>query len=359
DNKRPFVLTRAAYSGIQRYSAIWTGDNSSYDDHMLLGVRLVNSLGICGVANAGYDIGGFTGGSSPQLFARWMSIASFTPFMRGHSMINSRSCEPWAYGEEVEEISRNYIQLRYKMLPYLYSSFHGSTVNGMPVARSLAIDYPFDSKIYNWDYQNQFFFGHGIMVCPTSTTRDLARFYLPAGNWYDFYNDAPMEGSQELILTNPINRLNVFVRGGTILPMQAPVQNTGQDPGDTLTVHVYSGPTENTFDYYEDDGTTYDYEKGNYFKRKIAFDPIKRELSFGKKSGNSNSKFTFVKVVLHGASSQKATVNGKETVTTTESFNMLNPISKFDPIGREGDKDYSTNTVIGFADSGDQVTVRY
>ncbi|MFM8433445.1 MAG: TIM-barrel domain-containing protein, partial [Bacteroidota bacterium] len=358
-NKRPFVLTRAAYSGIQRYSAIWTGDNSSYDDHMLLGVRLVNSLGLCGVANAGYDIGGFTGGSSPQLFARWMSIASFTPFMRGHSMINSRSCEPWAYGEEVEEISRNYIQLRYKMLPYLYSSFHESTMNGMPVARSLAIDYPYDNKIYNSDYQNQFFFGHGIMVCPTSTTRDLARFYLPAGDWYDFYNDTRLEGSKELILTNPINRLNVFVRGGTIIPMQGPVQNTAQDPGDTLFVHIYEGRTPNSFVYYEDDGASFDYEKGDFFKRKITYDPTKKEVMFGKKSGNMQSKFNYVKVILHGPKSQKAEVNGKSTSTSSETFNMLNPISKFDPIGRAGDQDYSSNTVIGFADSGEEVTVRY
>ena len=359
NGKRPFVLTRAAYSGIQRYSAIWTGDNSSYDDHMLLGVRLVNSLGLCGVANAGYDIGGFTGGSSPQLFARWMSIASFTPFMRGHSMINSRSCEPWAYGEEVEEISRNYIQLRYKLMPYLYSTFHEATRTGMPVARSLAIYHPFDEKIYNGDYQNEFLFGHGILVCPTSTTRDLARFYLPEGEWYDFYNDKPYAGKQELILTNPINRLNVFVKGGAIVAMQPPVQSAADDPGDTLFIHVYAGKTENTFTYYEDDGTTYEYEKGGFFRRDIFYSPSNGEIVFKEAEGKAGSKFSQIKLVLHGMESKNITINGKSVNSQREYFNVLNPISKFDPIGRAGDRDYTENNVVVFPNNSGKTVVKF
>jgi alpha-glucosidase len=357
--RRPFVLTRAAYSGIQRYSAIWTGDNSSYDDHMLLGVRLVNSLGLCGVANAGYDIGGFTGGSSPQLFARWMSVAAFTPFMRGHSMINSRSCEPWAYGEEVEEISRNYIQLRYKLMPYLYSTFFESTLNGMPVARSLALGHPFDSKIYEYDYQNEFLFGHGILVCPTSTTRDLAKFYLPEGEWFDLYNDKQLEGKQELILPNPIDRLNVFVKGSSIIPMQNPVQSAADDPGDTLTVHVYNGKAANSFVYYEDDGSTFEYEKGGFFRRNISYDPVSRLVEFERVIGKNGSKFTHIRLVLHGVSAASCSVNGASRKTNKEFFNVLNPISKFDPIGNEGRRDYTENDVIVLTNDTEKITVRY
>lgn len=339
-NRRPFVLTRAGFAGVQRYSAIWTGDNQSYDDHMLLGVRLVNALGLSGVANAGYDIGGFTGGSSPQLFGRWMSIAAFTPFMRGHSMINSRSCEPWAYGEEVEEISRNYIQLRYKLMPYLYSHFYEASKTGMPVARSLAIDYPHDNKVYYGDYQNQFFCGNGLLVCPTSTDKSLAKFYLPAGNWYDFYNDEPYEGNKELILANPINRLNVFVKGGAIITMQSPVQHAAEKPSDTLYLHIYSGKNSNTFMYYEDDGNTYDHEKGIYYQRNITYNASTNEIVLDKKSGNHTSKFKKVKVILHGFDPQSGLSMGNSSLNTNvEFFNFLNPISKFDPIGAAGRAD--------------------
>jgi alpha-glucosidase len=123
NGKRPFNLTRSAYSGIQRYSAVWTGDNVSYDEHMMLGVRMVSSMGLGGIAFAGYDVGGFVGDATRKLFARWISIGAFSPFFRGHSMINSRDAEPWAYGEEVEQISRNYIKFRYQLLPYIYSCF--------------------------------------------------------------------------------------------------------------------------------------------------------------------------------------------------------------------------------------------
>ena len=118
--KRPFNLTRSGFSGIQRYSAVWTGDNVSYDEHMMLGVRIVNSLGLTGVAFAGYDVGGFVGDANTRLFARWISIGALSPFFRGHTMINTRDSEPWSYGEEVEQISRNYIKFRYQLMPYLY-----------------------------------------------------------------------------------------------------------------------------------------------------------------------------------------------------------------------------------------------
>jgi alpha-glucosidase len=156
--KRPFNLTRSGFSGIQRYAAVWTGDNVAYDEHMLLGVRMVSSLGLTGVAFAGYDVGGFVGDASTKLFARWISIGAFSPFFRGHSMINSRDSEPWAYGEEVEQISRNYIKFRYQLLPYIYSLFYEASQTGMPVQRSLAIDYPHDYKIYDGQFYNQYLF---------------------------------------------------------------------------------------------------------------------------------------------------------------------------------------------------------
>ncbi|MQJ98202.1 glycoside hydrolase family 31, partial [Escherichia coli] len=112
-NKRPFILSRAGYSGSQRYSAIWTGDNRAEDSHMLLGIRLLNSLGVTGVSFSAMDIGGFTGNAPVGLFARWIQLGAFTPYFRNHTGVNTRSAEPWAFGEEVTEIARNFISLRY------------------------------------------------------------------------------------------------------------------------------------------------------------------------------------------------------------------------------------------------------
>ena len=143
-NKRPFNLTRSGYAGIQRYAAVWTGDNVAYDAHMLAGVRLVNSMGLSGMAFTGYDIGGFVGNTDEKLFARWISIGAFSPFFRGHTMINTRDSEPWSFGEKVEEIARNYMKLRYRLMPYLYSLFFDAAKTGMHISRSLAFYFPFD-----------------------------------------------------------------------------------------------------------------------------------------------------------------------------------------------------------------------
>jgi alpha-glucosidase len=104
NGKRPFVLTRAGFCGVQRYGAVWTGDNVATEEHMMAGVRLINSMGLAGVPFAGYDVGGFAGEASPELFARWIMLGAFSPFFRAHSMVNSRDSEPWTFGEEVEYI---------------------------------------------------------------------------------------------------------------------------------------------------------------------------------------------------------------------------------------------------------------
>jgi alpha-glucosidase len=245
---------------------------------MLLGVRLVNSLGLSGVANVGYDVGGFAGDASSALFARWISLGAFSPFFRSHKVINAKESQPWSYGEEVEEIAKNYIQLRYNLMPHLYSSFYEATQTGMPVARSLAIDYAHDPKIYDWTYQNQYFFGNGIMVAPFASSTTLGKVYLPEGNWTDLYNDKAFEGKQEMVVETPLNRLPIFVKGGSIIAMQSPVQSFIQQPADTLYLHVYFGTTNNSIFYYEDDGDSYQYEKGDFFKRKITYIPNKNEL---------------------------------------------------------------------------------
>jgi alpha-glucosidase len=223
--KRPFNLTRSGFSGIQRYAAVWTGDNVAYDEHMILGVRLVNSMGLAGIAFTGYDVGGFVGDANNKLFARWISIGAFSPFFRGHSMINSRDSEPWAYGEEVEQISRNYIKFRYRLLPYIYSLFYEASETGMPVQRSLAIDYTHDPKIYDGLYHNQYLFGPSILVAPVESTKEYVKVYFPEGDWYSLYDGKRFPGNNEVILECPVHRLPVFVKGGALIPMKPAISS--------------------------------------------------------------------------------------------------------------------------------------
>jgi alpha-glucosidase len=298
-NKRPFVLTRAAYSGIQRYSAVWTGDNTANDAHMLLGCRLVNSLGITGVSFSGVDIGGFSGNPTPELMVRWNSLGVYTPMFRNHAMMGTVMREPWRWGKQNEKVIKKDIELRYKLLPYIYSAFSQSQQSGLPVSRTLAIDYSFDEKVFNVAYQNEFLFGDSMLIAPVTSVQDAAKVYLPPGEWYRFNTDEKFKGGKVVSTHAPLTDLPVFIKAGAIIPMQAVVQNTNE-PGDgILELHVWNGRKPSSFVYYEDDGVSYDYEQGAYYKRVISFDPVKKQIALSAVEGMFESRFTQLKVVWH------------------------------------------------------------
>ncbi len=332
-NKRPFILTRSGYAGLQRYTAIWTGDNRAEDDHMLMGVRLLTSLGMSGVAFSAMDIGGFTGNPTVPLYTRWMQIGAFTPYFRNHTGVNTKSAEPWAFGEEALEIVRNYIDLRYRLMPYLYSSFYEATQTGMPVMRSLAIDHTADEKVYTAKFQNQYLFGNSFMVAPFASTDTYGTVYLPEGRWYDLYTDEAFAGKQEKIFPLTISKLPVFVKESSIIPMQSLVQSTAEKPTDTLTLHVYKGDRNNSFVYYEDDGESYNYENGAYYKRTMTYNATKKQITLGQVDGSVTSKFKHIKLMLHGFDGTSIKVNGKSARSAQEFSSVLTPISKFDPTG--------------------------
>ena len=357
--ERPFVLTRAGYAGLQKYSALWTGDNRSEDSHMMAGVRLLNSLGLSGVSFTGMDVGGFTGNPSIGLYARWMQLGAFIPYFRNHTGINSKSSEPWAYGEEVTEIARNYISLRYKLLPYLYSSFYESTQTGMPVNRSLVFENTFDNNIYNGAFQNQFLFGQSIMVCPVESGKDFMKVYLPAGEWYDLYNDEKSSGGKETTLQLGMAKLPVYVKASSIIPMQSLVQSTSIAPTDTMLVHVYKGTTPNTFVYYEDDGKTFAYEKGMFYKRTIMYNPSSNQIIFENAEGQMNSKFNNVAIVLHGfGNMDNAKANGNAVSIQKTFTSMINPISQFDPQGSGKAAEGGNTQTMVFKNTKEKITVQ-
>lgn len=330
--QRPFVLTRAGFAGIQRHAAAWTGDNVSSEEHMLAGIRLVNSLGISGVPFAGYDVGGFCGEASKSLFARWMSIATFSPLFRAHSMINSNDAEPWAFGEEVEEIAKTYMKLRYRLLPFIYAAFRQSSLTGLPIVKSLVVDFPFDHKVFDGRFENQYLFGESLLVIPVESTKNITKAYLPEGNWYHLFTGEAYAGNQEVYLDCPINYLPVMVKGGSIIPMQSAIAHTGETPESTLSLHLFAGETTGTFHYYEDDGNSLDYQNGDYFQRKIHLDSKQSFVHFEKVEGSFSSKFEEIELIFHGFDISEASVEDSAIDISQKEIAFLDKISDFDPL---------------------------
>lgn len=330
--ERPFVLTRSGFSGIQRYAAAWTGDNVASEEHMMAGIRLVNSLGLSGVSYAGYDIGGFAGESTKSLFARWMSIGTFAPLYRAHSMINSNDAEPWAFGEEVEEISRNYMKLRYRLLPTIYSSFYKSTQTGLPISESLAVNYPHDKNIYDSAFENQYLFCDNLLIAPIESYKEITKVYLPEGEWYYLFDNQKYIGNQIVYQDCPLNYLPVYVKAGSILALQSDLSHTGQKNNGILYIHLYDGKNDSVYLHYEDDGITLDYKKEEYFKREIQWNAGTKKLSFSQTEGKFESKFEKIKVYFHGSNPSEVMLNGKLEKIEKEDFAFLKKLTEFDPL---------------------------
>lgn len=256
--RRPFILSRSGWAGLQRYASHWTADNQSTWDHLRLSVQMILSLGLSGVPITGADIGGFTGGPTPELFARWMQVGAFTPFFRVHSMQGSPSQEPWAFGEEVEAISRQYIELRYRLLPYLYTAVWQAAATGSPIVRPLPFAYPEDRSTYSLD--DQYLFGDSMLVAPALEAGVVNRqVYLPAGLWFDFWSGRQHAGEQTVEVDAPLDRLPLFVKAGSILPLWPVQQYVGEREIDSLALQVYWAAGEHTSLLYEDDGLCTDY----------------------------------------------------------------------------------------------------
>ncbi len=320
NGKRPFVLTRAAYAGIQRYSAMWTGDNNPTDEHMLLGYRLINSLGLSGEPYVGMDVGGFSGDPSAQLMVRWMSLGVFTPMFRNHTGKNNLSHEPWVWGEDNLKLIRQSINLRYELLPYIYSTFYMSHESGMPINRSLAINYTYNDEVYDVAFQNQFLFGENILVAPATSTQQMLKVYLPDGVWYRMSSDKKYEGDSIYYVDAALNNLPVFIKAGAIIPMQNVVQSTADKGDGILKLNVWFGDKRSDFIYYEDDGDTYQYEKGAYYKRLIKFRPDTHQIDLEQAEGQYHTKFSRIELILHNfPKTSSVTINGAITNTSNTS----------------------------------------
>jgi alpha-glucosidase len=258
-NDRSFVLTRSGYAGIQRWSAVWTGDNQSQWEHLEMSLPMLCNLGLSGVAFVGADIGGFAGNATAELFARWMQVGMLYPLMRGHSAMKTAQHEPWVFGDRTEQICREYIELRYRLLPYLYTLFWQAATTGAPILRPLLYHYPNDPKTYA--LHDQVLLGENLMAAPVYRPGvEYRAVYLPQGTWYDWWSGDRYEGETHILAHAPLERMPLYVRAGTIIPMQPVMQYTNERPIDHLTLRIWQGMGEYTL--YEDDGQSFEYQNG-------------------------------------------------------------------------------------------------
>jgi len=298
NGKRTFVLSRSGFSGMQRYAAMWSGDTESSDDYLFLVVRQMLSMGASGMPYMGFDTPGFSGNPTGKQFLRWLNVAAYSPLLRNHHCIGTNMTEPWAYGEGVESSARQIIENRYKLIPYIYSTFYQAAQTGRPICRMLPLEYSFDNNVYLTEFQHQYMFGDNIMVVPTATDQKFAKVYLPAGKWYKMDTQQSFEGPLQAIVDAPENNIPIFVKESGIIPTQSLVQSTNEAPSDTLNISIYFGSKPNSFNYYEDDGKTYEYESGKYYQRNINFTPENMTIELSEKKGSYASKFKFVKIEL-------------------------------------------------------------
>jgi alpha-glucosidase len=260
-NIRPFNIVRSGYAGAQRYASTWTGDNTSDWDHLRLSLSMILNMSLSGVSMVGSDVGGFNGSANGELFTRWMQAASLMPFFRTHTSINTPPQEPWSFGQPYEVINRVTIELRYKLLPYLYSVVAQSKEYGWPIVRPLFMAEPDNPSIRAID--DAFMLGDALLVAPVLEAGAVRRsVYLPAGDWYDFWTNELFEGGQVVNVPAPLERLPLFVRAGAVIPVLPEMQYVGEQEVETLVYRVYPGDFETT--QYEDKGEGLEYQEGDY-----------------------------------------------------------------------------------------------
>ncbi|XP_022608272.1 lysosomal alpha-glucosidase [Seriola dumerili] len=264
--KRPFVLSRSSYPGIGHFSGVWTGDVRSDWEQLRYSIPAVLQFSLFGVPLVGADICGFGGNTTEELCVRWMQLGAFYPFMRNHNDKPNAPQEPYVFGQKARAAMRSALNLRYSLLPFLYTLFHRAHTSAETVARPLFMEFPTDPNCQTID--RQFLWGSSLLISPVleQGSVELAA-YLPPGTWYSLHNGQPFYSKgQYLLLPAPLDTINVHVKEGHIIPQQEPALTTTASRGNPffLTVALSAGGWA-WGDLFWDDGESLDtYEMGNY-----------------------------------------------------------------------------------------------
>lgn len=300
-NTRPFVMTRASYAGGQRYSATWTGDNSSTWNHLRQTTPQLINLGLSGFAMSGADVGGFADSPQPELLTRWLEVAAFHPIDRDHTAKGTNPQEPWENGTPEDlNLRRRYIEERYRLMPYIYTTAEEMSRTGLPIMRPLFLEFPTgakDGEPFDLSTANAFLLGGDLLVAqsPFPDEMDDYTVALPPVGWYDYWTGARVTGNanRQAIDNNPVtapevhisrnlDTLPVFVRAGAIVPEQPLVQSTEETPQGPLTLRVYP-PTAASKScdgsLYLDDGISYAFQKGEFLRVEFTCQPTAQGLT--------------------------------------------------------------------------------
>lgn len=302
--ERSFVLTRSGYAGVQRWSSVWMGDNQSLWEHLEMSLPMLCNMGLSGVAFVGSDIGGFAGNATAELFARWMQVGMLYPLMRGHSAMTTAQHEPWVFGDRVEKICQEYINLRYQLLPYLYTLFWEAATTGAPILRPLLYHFPNDPKTYA--LYDQVLLGSSLMAAPIYRPGIEHRaVYLPEGTWFDWWTGEAFTKTTNILAHAPLERMPLYVRAGAIIPMQPVMQYVDERPLDQLTLRIWAGMGE--FTLYEDDGHSFDYRGGDWAttKYRVSMDGQQTIVEIGARVGKWTPPQREVIVELVGVGKQR------------------------------------------------------
>ena len=332
-DKRVFILTRSAFAGQQRYGAnTWTGDISASWDTFKRQIPAGLNFSLCGIPHWNTDIGGFFLGNYPQktldpdyreLHVRWMQFGTFCPMMRSHGADAAR--EIWQFGKKGEpyyDAIEKYINLRYSLLPYIYSTSWQVTRHQASFLRALSMDFPADRRV--WDMGSEYMFGASFLVCPVTDpmyTRmegenrvpdfsqvKNAEVYLPEGAaWYDFWTNERLEGGQTVEKAAPLDILPLYVKAGSIVPRGSQVQYATEKPWDNLEVWVYPG-ADGSFCLYEDEFDNYNYEQGAYTEIPMRWDDSSRTLTIDARQGSYKGMLETRRFTVRTADGMEKTV---------------------------------------------------
>jgi alpha-glucosidase len=310
-DRRPFILTRAGFAGIQRYAAVWTGDAQSTWDHLAMTPSMLAGMSVSGMAFVGSDIGGFSGSPAPELYGRWFEVGSLSPFFRSHVATGAPDQEPWSFGSEIESVARRMLALRYTLLPYWYQQHAAAARTGAPIVRPLWFEFPGDEQASRHD--DEFFIGPSLLAAPVTAANVTARdVYLPAGTFYDYYTGASYQGPATVNLPAALGRVPLLVRAGAILPTQDVVEYVGAPSSGKIYLDVFPGTvgSSTSTDLYEDDGDTNAHAAGAFATAAVSssVSTTGLTLDIAAPVGAFTTTATAVVVRVHGVASRPSAV---------------------------------------------------
>ena len=306
--KRPFVITRSAYAGTQRYTSTWTGDNVATWEHLWIANVQAQRMAMSGFSFVGSDIGGFAGQPNGELYARWIQLGVFHPFCRTHSSGDHGEQEPWTFGDEITGIVKKYIELRYQLLPYLYTAFWHHIKDGTPILKSLVL---YDQSDVQTHHRNdEFIYGDKLLICPILEANSKGRrLYLPKGIWFNYWDNKPSDGGKEIWIDADLETLPIFVKEGAIIPKYPIQQYVGEKKFNEITLDVYYKKGKESSTLFDDAHDGYDYTKGRFSLRTLKLTGKKDALIIQQhKSGKIDAPYKKFKLNLIGLPFKIATI---------------------------------------------------